>query len=381
MATTDKPCILFFENNPAYFLSHRLPLARAVQDRGYEVHVAAMPGPTEAAIRAAGFDFHPLELSRGGMNPFAELRTLWRIRCLYRELKPQLVYQVTIKPVIYGTLAARSARVPRVMSVVSGLGYFAMQSGIRGGLFRQFIFTLYRFALRHPHQKIVFHNQQDRELFVKRGMVRASDALMVPGSGVDVKYFSPQAEPAGVPVVMLPARMLRDKGVHEFVAAAKALRAAGVQARFLLVGGADAGNPSAIPEAQLQRWNVEGNIEWLGHVQDMRALYAQSHIVCLPSYREGMARVLLEAAACGRPVVTTDVPGCRDAVLARETGLLVPPCDSTALAAALRQLIEDKALCRRMGKAGRHHVVANFSVEQVVMLTMTALAALMGPTR
>lgn len=376
MAIDGKLRILFFENNPAYFLSHRLPLARAVRDRGYEVHVATMPGPAEAAIRAAGFDFHPLKFSRGGMNPFAELRTLWRIRRLYRRLRPTFVYQVTIKPVIYGTLAARSARVPRAISVISGLGYFALQGGLGGRLFRHGIFALYRFALRHPRQKIVFHNAHDRGLFVQKGIVKADDAIVVPGSGVDTRYFSPLAEPAGVPVVILPARMLRDKGVYEFVAAAAALRTSGLHARFLLAGGADAHNPSAIPEAQLQHWNEAGSVEWLGHVSDMRGLYTQSHIVCLPSYREGLAKVLLEAGACGRPVVATDVPGCRDAVLAGETGLLVPSRDHMALAAALRQLIEDKKLRRHLGEAGRRHVAANFSVERVIAMTTAVLDAL-----
>ena len=375
---SDAPRILFFENNPAYFISHRLALARAVRDMGYAVHVAAMPGEAAAAIRAAGFEFHPLPFQRGGMNPFRELLTLWRIRRLYRDLQPQLVYQVTIKPVIYGTLAARNARVPRVVSVVSGLGYFALQDSLRGTLLRNLVFGFYRFALRHPCQRVIFHNLEDRDAFVCQGILSQADTDVVPGSGVDMTYFDVSDEPAGVPVVVLPARMLRDKGVHEFVAAAAALRAAGVQARFLLAGGTDAGNPSAIPEMQLQQWHAEGDIEWLGHVPDMRALYATSHIVCLPSYREGMAKVLVEAAACGRPVVTTDVPGCRDAVLAGETGLLVSPRDPQTLAIAIRRLIEDSAMRRRMGRQGRLLAESRFSTDRVVAATRDILHALMN---
>lgn len=372
------PRLLFFENNPAYFVSHRLPLARAVRDMGYAVHVAAMPGQAAERIRAAGFEFHPLPFQRGGMNPFRELLTLWRIRRLYRDLQPQLVYQVTIKPVIYGTLAARSARVPRVVSVVSGLGYFALQDSLRGKLLRVVVFRLYRYALRHSRQRVIFHNPEDRDAFVCRGILSQADTEVVPGSGVDMTYFNVSDEPAGVPVVVLPARMLRDKGVHEFVAAAAVLRAAGVQARFLLAGGTDADNPSAIPEMQLRQWHAEGDIEWLGHVPDMRALYAQCHVVCLPSYREGMAKVLVEAAACGRPVVTTDVPGCRDAVLAGETGLLVPVRDVQALAAALRRLIEDSAMRRRMGRQGRLLAENRFSTDRVVATTLDILRALMN---
>ncbi|HEV2112012.1 MAG TPA: glycosyltransferase family 4 protein [Gammaproteobacteria bacterium] len=361
--------ILFFENNPAYFVSHRLALAQAVRGLGYEVHVASLPGPASDAIRAAGFEFHPLRFSRSGMNPFGELLTLWRIHRLYRELRPALVYQVTIKPVIYGTLAARSARLPRVVSVISGLGYFAIQDTRRGALLRSLIFRLYRFALRHSRQKVIFHNPEDREVFVQRGILQRADTEVVPGSGVDTAFFKVSDEPAGVPVVVLPARMLRDKGVQEFVAAARQLRATGVAARFLLAGPTDPDNPAAIPEAQLRQWTADGGIEWLGQVQDMRMLYASSNVVCLPSYREGMAKVLLEAAASGRAVVTTDAPGCRDAVLPGETGLVVAPRDSGALAAALRRLIDDGALRRRMGQAGRRHVEAGFSVGQVIRQT------------
>ncbi|MGH8414274.1 MAG: glycosyltransferase family 4 protein [Gammaproteobacteria bacterium] len=372
-----KPRLLFFENNPAYFLSHRLPLARAAQKMGFEVHVAAMPGQAAHVIETAGFSFHPVSLKRSGMNPFTELRTLFRIRRLYRELQPDMIYQVTIKPVIYGTLAARSLKINHLVSVISGLGYLAVQPGIRGRVLRYFIFSVYRFSLRHPSQKIIFHNGNDRELFVDNGVVNASDTDVVPGSGVDMEHFSPQAEPRGIPVVLFPARLLRDKGVDEFVAAATALRTAGVQARFLLVGGTDPGNPSAVTQAQVQRWNVEGNVECLGYSMDMRAMYAQCHIVCLPSYREGLPKALIEAAACGRPVVTTDVPGCRDVLVDGETGLLVPPRDSAALAAALRRLIEDQDLCRRRGQAGRRYVETKFSTAQVIALTTAIFDQLM----
>lgn len=365
--------IIFFENNPAYFLSHRLGLAQALRAEGHDVHVLAMPGQAVATIRAAGFVFHPVPLKRSGLNPFSELLTLARICSLYRKLRPELVYQITVKPVIYGTLAARIVNVRSVMSVISGLGYFALQEGVGGGLFRRFIFLLYRIALRHPNQRIVFHNGADRDLFVARHIVAMQQTTVVPGSGVDMSYYTPSEEPSGIPVVVLPARMLRDKGVFEFVDAATKLRNAGLSARFLLVGGADPGNPSAIPETQLQQWNVEGNVEWQGHAADMRAVYAGCHVVCQPSYREGLARVLIEAAACGRAVVSTDVPGCRDAVVAGETGLLVPPRDSTRLAQALRKLIEDAALRKKFGHDARQHALKHFAVERIVELTMASI--------
>ncbi|MBU6420724.1 MAG: glycosyltransferase family 4 protein [Gammaproteobacteria bacterium] len=372
-----KPRLLFFENNPAYFLSHRLPLARAAQGLGFEVQVASMPGKSTREIESAGFAVHTVRMHRSRMNPFAELLTLLRIRRLYRKLRPDLVYQVTAKPVIYGMLAARSTQVPHVVSVVSGLGHAATRPGIKGWILRHMLFWLYRFALRHPSQKVIFHNRDDRDLFVSKRMVKPADAAVVPGSGVDMEYFSPQAEPEGIPRILFPSRVLRDKGAVEFAGAAASLRAAGVQAQFVIAGGTDPGNPSALSEAQLRRWVAEGIIEWLGHARDMRALYAQVHIVCLPSYREGLPKALIEAAACGRPVVTTDVPGCREVLIDGETGLRVPARDTAALAAALKRLIEDRDLRRRMGNAGRRYVAARFSTAQVIAQTSAIFTALL----
>lgn len=372
-----RPRLLFFENNPAYFLSHRLPLARAAERLGFEVQVATMPGKSTRDIESAGFAVHTVRMHRSSMNPLAELLTLARIRRLYRKSRPDLVYQVTSKPVIYGTLAARSVKVPHVISVVSGLGYAATRPGIKGWILRHMFFWLYRFSLRHPSQKIIFHNRDDRDLFVSERIVKSADTEVVPGSGVDMEYFSPQAEPAGVPKILFPSRVLRDKGVVEFVGAASSLRAAGVQAQFVIAGGTDPGNPSALSEAQVQAWVTEGVVEWLGHTRDMRALYAQVHIVCLPSYREGLPKALIEAAACGRPVVTTDVSGCREVLIAGETGLRVPARDTAALAAALRRLIESRDLRRRMGEAARRFVVTRFSTGHVIAQTAAIFTALL----
>lgn len=371
------PRILFFENNAAYFLSHRLPLARAVQALGYEIHVATMPDAAAENIPTAGFEYHPLQFSQGGMNPVNEVTALRRIRRLYLDLRPKLVYQVNAKPVIYGTLAARNARIPAIISVVSGLGHFAAQSGLRSRVFRKLGFTLYHSALRHPNQKVIFCNGDNREIFVGRKVLKREDSEVMPGSGVNLAYFSAMQEPEGIPVVVLPAHMLRDNGVYEYVAAAELLRAQGIQARFLLAGDTERDNPSAVPEAQLRRWRVEGHVEWVGHVSDACGLYAASHIICLPSYHEGMPQRLLEAAACGRPVVTTDVPGCRDAILAGESGFLVPPREPEKLAVALRSLIENPGLRRRMGCCARNLAENRFATGQVVTRTIAIMKELM----
>jgi glycosyltransferase involved in cell wall biosynthesis len=378
---SDSRRILLFECSAAYFLSQRLPLARAVQDLGHEVHVATSPDAAAENIRTAGFEFHPVELSRGGVSLRQELATLRHIRRLYAYLRPQLVYQLNTRPAIYGTLAARSVHIPAVVSVVSGLGYFAAQSGLRKKLIRQLGFCLYRFALRHPNQKVIFHNGDYREAFVTRKVVRRKDSDVIPGPGVNIEYFAATQEPPGTPRVVFPARMLRDKGVYEYVAAAKLLRAQGIQAHFVLAGDTDRGDPNAIPEAQLRRWRVEGDVEWKGHATDMRALYTASHIVCLPSYHEDIPMALLEAAACGRPVVTTDVTGCRDTIRAGETGYLVPPGDVEKLAAALRCLIQDPGLRRSMGYRARSLAEIRFATRMVVARTLVIMQELMEKGR
>ncbi|MDE2236094.1 MAG: glycosyltransferase family 4 protein [Gammaproteobacteria bacterium] len=359
------PRLLMFENNPAYFLSHRLALAKSLAGLGYDVHVATLPGDAVKGIQAAGFMHHAIKFSRSGINPLSEFAALVRIARLYSRIKPDIVYQVTVKPVIYGTLAARYMRVPGVVSVISGLGFVATGSGRMISYLRSAVLLFYRFALRHSHQCIIFHNRDDQEIFIRRGIAVRVHTRVVPGSGVDTQYFTPSPEVSGVPVVLLPARMLRDKGIYEFVAAATRLRSSGVQARFLLAGSLDPDNPGAIPETQLRQWNSEANIEWLGQVIDMRSLYSNAHVVCLPSYREGIPRVLLEAAACSRPVITTDVPGCRDAVQAGETGLLVPARDVEKLVAAIKRLIDDPGLRLRMGQRGRLLSERQFSTVRV----------------
>jgi glycosyltransferase involved in cell wall biosynthesis len=376
MSMNRKPRLLFFENNPAYFLSHRARLASELAALGYEVHIATLPGAAVQDIEASGFIHHAVSFSRRGINPIVELIVLWRVLKLYRGLKPDLVYQVTIKPVLYGTMAARWARIRAVISVISGLGFIVTGRGRLVPLLRGFVFLLYRITLRHRHERIIFQNQEDLGMFIGRGLVKPNEALVIPGTGVDTSYFTATEEQPGEPLVILPARMLRDKGVYEFVSAATSLRAAGLQARFQLAGGADPGNPGAISVTQLEQWNSDGYVEWLRHVTDMRSLYARCHIVCLPSYREGMPRVLLEAAASGRPVITTDVPGCRDAVLDEKTGLLVCPGNAQQLAAALRRLIDHQDLRRQMGRAGRFLVESRFSATRVIADTLDVMHTL-----
>jgi len=375
---SDPPRLLFVVNQTEFFLSHRLPIALAAKHHGYDVHIATPTSPGVDVIREAGLTHHVLAFSRQGMRPFAELATLRALFRLYRKLRPDIVHQVTIKPVIYGSAMARLTGMPAVVNAVSGLGYVFVSRGLKATLLRRAVRWAYRRALNHPNSRVIFQNNDDLELFTRDKLVRPQQAILVKGSGVDLKRFAPTKPPKGTPVVLFASRLLRDKGVCEFVDAARALQSDGIEARFVLVGDVDPGNPASMSTETIKGWDQERVIEWWGQREDMPAVFAQVHIVCLPSYREGLPKVLIEAAACGRPIVTTDVPGCREVVRHNDNGLLVPANDSGALVNALRQLIIDPALRDRMGRRGREIAVQEFSLERVATETLAVYRMLLA---
>lgn len=362
--------LLFLVTEDWYFCSHRLPLARAAQAAGYEVVVATRVGRHGAAITAEGFKLIPVGLRRSGRNPWRELQAIAEILAIYRRERPDIVHHVALKPVLYGSLAARLARVTSVVNALAGMGFVFSSMSLQARLLRPLVAGALRWLLGAGNSLLILQNPDDRKMLVDSGVVVAKRTRLIRGSGVDIGSFVPSPQPGGVPLVMLPARMLRDKGVVEFVAAARLLRARGVTARFVLVGDSDSENPAAIPEAQLEAWRADGAVEWWGQRGNMSEVLAQAHIVCLPSYREGLPKVLLEAAACGRALVATDVPGCREIVIDGENGLLAPPRDAAALAAVIGRLLDDPDLRARMGQRGRALVEAEFSVEQVVRQTL-----------
>ncbi len=345
--------VLLFANTTWYLYNFRMALARRARDAGHEVLMAGPRDEYAERVRQAGFEWYPVEVSRRGMNPIIEAGAIIQCGRLYRRLRPELVHHFTIKPVVYGSLAARLAGVKRVVNSITGLGYAFMKSGPSGTLLRGLAAVLYRSAMRGPNTRAIFENRADLEFFVERRIVASEKATVVLGTGVDLERFRPTREPAGAPVVLLASRMLWDKGVGEFVEAARILNREGVPARFVLAGTPDPGNPSTIAAEQLNAWAGEGDVEWLGRQEDMPAMYANCSVAVLPSQREGLPRTLVEAAASARPIVASDVPGCRDVVREGVNGLLVPPGDAAALATAIRRLLSDPELRRRMGEQGR----------------------------
>lgn len=358
--------LLFLVNNPAFFLSHRLPIALAARQAGYEVHVATMDGPSVATIREHGLTHHVIPMSRSGRHPLEELRSLHAFWRLFRELQPDLVHAVTIKPVLYGGIAARLAGVPAYVAAVSGLGFIFMRR--EGGFdpLRLAATLLYRLALGHRNSRVVFQNANDRHELRRAGVVQPGQAVIIRGSGVDLQAYTPVPEPEGAPVAIMVARLLTDKGVREFVEAARSTAGHPSGLRWVLVGAPDPGNPASITEREFRMWQEEGVVICMGERDDIAALYQNAHIAVLPSYREGLPRSLVEAAACGRAVVTTDVPGCRDAIEPGVTGLLVPVRNARALGEAVVTLAADAGRRKAMGAAGRRLAEQEFDIGKVV---------------
>ena len=277
------------------------------------------------------------------------------------------MHHIGLKPTLYGGLAARIASVPAAVNTLTGLGYLFTTPTVKMRVLRPIVAGGLRFSFSHQNHRVILQNLDDRDCLLARGIVLGDRAVLIKGSGVNLSLFTPEPEPDAPPVVLMASRLLWEKGVGEFVAAARALRARGIRARFVLLGEPDHGHPSAVPLRTLEHWRDAGDVEWLGWRHDMPALMAQSHIVCLPSYYgEGIPRILLEAAASGRPIVTTDSPGCREVVRHGQNGLLVPVRDVEALVGAIAQLIENAPLRAAMGTRGREIAVTEFSLDQVI---------------
>jgi glycosyltransferase involved in cell wall biosynthesis len=368
--------LLFFVTEDWYFCSHRLPLAIAAKQAGYEVSVLTRVRKHGDQIREAGLRLIPFELSRSGMNPFLDLGAILQLVRVYRRERPDLVHHVAIKPVLYGSLAARVSGIKHVVNALAGMGWLFTSDDRRAGMLKCMVRRVLRVLLARG---ITLVQNPDDATTLTRMWVSPLQTKIILGSGVDLTQFHPVPEPVGVPIVLLPARLLWDKGVGEFVEAARMLKSQGIDARFVLAGDPDPANPASIPHETIAQWVNEGVVEHVGWHEDMPDLLARSHIVCLPSYREGLPKALIEAAASERPMVVTDVPGCREVVIHNENGLLVPARNSQALSSALAKLIANPALRRQMGLRARQRAEQLFGINQVISQTLAlyreALAA------
>jgi len=380
-----KKKLYFIVNQGAFFVSHRIDLALKAKELGWQVKLLIgqsgsdeMELPAVEKLKEHGIEYQRLSYSPTGMNPFTEI---WGVICLIYILikdKPDVVHTVSPKGMLYGGLSSRIARVKSLVLAVSGMGYLYTNDavGIKKTILK-LVNSLTQFIVNHPNKKIIVQNKDDYSFFSKIMSIEHSDIVLIPGSGVDLSKFD-NINTQNNHSVILPARLLIDKGVNEFVEAARLLIAKGIKWRFILVGSASYDNPTSIGNAQVKHWVDEGIVEWFGHTVDMLPVYSACDIVCLPSYREGMPKVLLEAAAAGKPVVTTDVIGCREAVIPNVTGLLVPVKNAVKLAGALEMLIKDKDLRVKFGLAARKLANEKFSIDSVIESTFKTYSMLDG---
>jgi len=360
--------IILFANTDWYLYNFRLPLAQTLQNKGHELLLLSPAGDYASRIQKAGIRWQAFGLSRSGVNPVREILAILRLAFLYRREKPDLVHHFTIKCVLYGSLAARLAGVKRIINAVTGMGYVFTRKNLFTFIMKPFVNLLYKIVLKNS--RVIFQNQQDLDYFCGHHLVDTDRCTLIPSSGVDINKFKPTPYPNGDPLVVLPSRMLWDKGVGEYFEAATIIKRMGIKVRFALVGTPDKGNPSSIPESQLDSWANSGIVEIWGWVEDMVSVYQQASVVCLPSYREGLAKSLIEAAACGRALVASDIPGCREVVKDGVNGFLVPPKEPILLAEALEKIISNKEMRERMGVESRKITLRDFSVDKINTATI-----------
>lgn len=368
-ATRDK--ILLVANTAWYLYNFRLPLARFLRDQGREVVFVSPHDAYVDRLTAEQFRWVNLDINRRSMNPLKEVIALWRFIQIYWQEHPRICHHFTIKCVLYGTLAAKLTGVKAVVNAITGLGHAFIGSGRLSRAIRPALRFVYARILKARRVQVIFQNKDDYSEFQQLGMVCPDKCTIIRGSGVNLQRFQPRpGSLCGQPVktVLLASRLIREKGVEDYLAAARLLRSQGLQARFCLAGTPDPGNPSSIEPQVLDQWCQEGAIDYLGHIDNIEEVLHLADLVVLPSYREGTPKILLEAAAMGKPMVATDVPGCREIVHDQVNGLLVPVKDAEALARAMAKILSDDSLARSFGEKSRH-IAHEFSEAKVIGAT------------
>jgi len=370
-----KPRLLYVVTEDWAFLSHRLPMARAAREAGFEVHVATRVSDGAAAIEAERFILHPIPFARGSLSPVATLSTVAALRRVHRQVKPALTHHVALQACVLGMLASLGRPCACVNAFI-GLGYSFTSGTAKARAVRTIVGSLLRFLVNRKNSIALVQNNDDMSALMSLGIAKDRIAL-IPGSGVDVNRFTPLVEPVGAPTFGFVGRLLDDKGIRTLVAAHRLLRRRIPDANLLIAGAPDSANPASVTDAEARSWNDEVGITWLGHVADIAAFWAKAHVAVLPSRREGLPLSLMEAAACGRALIASDVPGCRELVLHDQNGLLFPVDDVTALANAMARLAADPQLRARYAMAARSRVVNEFAASiiarQIVALYQSIL--------
>jgi len=372
--------ILFVVTEDWYFCSHRLPLAVAAKKASYDVIVATRITNHQENIERNGIRTINLRyMKRSSLNILRELTAFFELLLLFRKEKPDLVHMVALKPVIYGSLAAQLLGVSCKVNALGGLGFIFSSKWALARFLRPIILTVFRFIFNDHRSRLILQNENDWSLVTNKAGVDRKNVRLIRSAGVNLDDYVQTELPDGTPIVILASRMLWDKGIDEFATAANLLREQGISARFVLVGEPDIENPSSVPREQLHKWNDAGVIEWWAYRENMPEVFSQASIVCLPSYYgEGVPKVLIEAMACARPIVTTDMPGCRDVIREEKNGILIKPKNAADLAGALELLLNNPSLCQKMGREGRLIAEKDYSLTKVIKETLNVYQELLS---
>lgn len=358
--------LLYVVNIDWFFISHRLPIALAAIENGYDVHLACGVTNRKSQLEALGIIVHPLSMSRSGTSILNELKVITEINSVVKKVAPDVVHLITIKGAIYGGLVTRFKKIKVRVASISGLGFVFIDEGIKARVIRFLVIKLYRLALNSSNTKVIFQNEDDKSIFFNNKIIKHNQSLIVRGSGVDLEKYKYLPEPSSEKVIMFLARLLKDKGLIEFCDAATELKKSGFTGKFVLVGDIDLENPNSITQSELNSYVSSGALEHWGFSSNVSETISKSHIMVLPSYREGLPKSLIEAAACGRVVITTDVPGCRDAITPNVTGILIPIKSSAAIVSAVLDLCDKEEKRKTMGKCGRELAETHFDISDVI---------------
>ena len=372
------PRVLFVITEDWFFHSHFLDRAKYIAASGGTVGVATRFSIHKDELKDLGFELFPVNFSRRGLNPISEFLTALKIRKIVRRFKPDIAHNVALKPVVTGTFGELLGRQGVIINALVGMGYIFTSTDTRASVVKPFLSRILKSLLRSKPVHVVIENPDDLNSLVDDGFVRQSQISLIRGAGVDLNAFPFHPEVVGPVVVTLVSRILRDKGVLEFIDAASQLQTRVPEVVFQIVGEPDLGNPSSIPQREIDSWKSLSNVKYLGRRSDIADILKGSHIVCLPSYREGLPKSLLEALSSGRPIITTDVPGCREVCDDGVNGLLVPARDSVALSNAIEKLAINPELRQAMGRAGRVRAESEFSNEIVCAQTLDLYRRLMS---
>jgi glycosyltransferase involved in cell wall biosynthesis len=363
--------ILLCANTSWYLYNFRFHLLKTLVSSGYDVHLLSPPDEFTQFLTDAGFNWHSFPISRKGMNPIKEIITIIALKKMYGQIQPKIVFHFTPKCVLYGSAVAKSLRIPKIVNTITGLGYLFSLPKTKFPIIRAIIRLFYRYSLGGSN--VIFQNPDDLAEFIDRKIIQKEQGILISGSGVNIDRFIPKEESTGIPIVILLSRLIKEKGIFEFVEASRLLRSRKIEARFVLVGQIDEGNPSTITVNQINQWVEEGVVEWWGWRNDPEKVFQQSSLVCLPSYyREGTPKSLIEAAASGRAIIASDTPGCREIVRNNHNGLLIQPKNSLILAEAIQKLLLDPDLRTKMGRNGREMVEKGFQNPLITIEIMKA---------